>query len=332
MDGADHARLRRTTAKSFTSHRIAALEPLVQELTDTLLDRMAAAPQPADFISEFAEHLPLTVLCGLLGVPKEDSERFGGWVEVLFDIEADPETQYLRRLELVRYMGKLLDAKARSPQDDLLSSLIGEHHRGEMSRSEMLTMGLTLLMAGFQSTIGQLGLTVLSVLSDPEVSWELSAEPDLLPFAVEETMRLNPASLISFPRVALESVALGEVTVRAGEAVVVSFLHANRDEKVFHKPEHLVLEDRSPGHIAFGHGPHRCLGAPLATLQLRVTLARLFERFPTLRLADVPEPVVWKEGLATRGLSRLLVTWETERSDDEAEPAADVAPAAGAVR
>ncbi|MGW3450095.1 cytochrome P450 [Streptomyces sp. NPDC001076] len=318
MDGEEHARLRRTTAGAFTTHRIAAMAPFIERLTDELLDRMAVSEAPVDFVSTVAAHLPLTVLCALLGVPEEDSDRFKGWVEVLFDIASGPETQYRRRLELARYITRLLGDKRRDPQEDLLSTLLGEQEAGRLSKTETLTMGLTLLMAGFQSTIGQIGLMVLSILSDPPTAAQLRERPELVPHAVEEAMRLNPASLISFPRIALEPVRLGDVVVGTGEAVIVSFLDANRDGKVFEDPMRPALEDRNPGHIAFGHGAHRCLGAPLATLQLRIVLTRLLHRFPTLRLAAVPEPVTWKEGLATRGLSRLMVAWDTERTGEGA--------------
>lgn len=178
-----------------------------------------------------------------------------------------------------------------------------------MSRPELLTLGLTLLMAGYETTAGQIGLSVLSLLSDRETHDELRAHPELLPDAVEEFLRLTPATPLSFPRVAVEPVELNGVTIQAGEAVVVSLLHGNRDTEVFAEPGQLMLRSRDAVHLTFGHGVHRCLGAPLAKLQVQLVLGRLLERFPALRLTPGPDSVVWKDGLATRGLSRLRVEW-----------------------
>jgi cytochrome P450 len=114
---------------------------------------------------------------------------------------------------------------------------------------------------------------------------------------------------MTFPRVALEDVQLGDVTIRAGQAVVVSLLHANRDPAVFTEPELVNLEGRPATHLTFAHGPHFCLGAALARLQLTTALTRLLDRFPALRLADVETPAEWLDGYATRGLTKLLVTW-----------------------
>ncbi|MEY9894331.1 cytochrome P450 [Catenulispora sp. MAP12-49] len=310
MDGSDHARLRRVTARAFSAQRIAALTPLVENLVDEQLALMAAAGPPLDFAAGPATHLPIAVMCGLLGVPADDIDRFRDCVSVLFDIEATPEDGARRRLELARYMTRLLAGKRRRPGEDLLSVLIAEHERGGLTRSELHTMGLTLLMAGFESTIGQITLAVLALLNDPETARILRDKPESVPTVVEELLRLNSASVVTFPRVAVEPVPVGGVTVQAGEAVVVSMLDGNRDAAVFPEPDRLALDGRDPVHLAFGHGTHRCLGAPLARLQLQVVLTRLFARFPTLRLADTPDPVVWKDGLATRGLVRLMVDWE----------------------
>ncbi|MGW4729257.1 cytochrome P450 [Streptomyces shenzhenensis] len=310
MDGSRHARLRRIVSGAFSTGRIAAMGSLVEQLTDQHLDEVAAHGPGADLVAHLAAPLPLAVLCSLLGVPPEDSARFRGWIEVLFDItDGSPQDKARRRTALAHYMKDLVDRKRREPQDDLLTTLIDAHDRGALTTNELLTMGLTLLMAGYETTVGQLGLSVLSLLTDRDVYEELVARPDRIAPAVEELLRLNPATPLTFPRVALQPVRLGNVTVQAGEAVMVAPLHGNRDAKVFAEPETLRLTGQDTAHLTFGHGVHRCLGAPLARLQVRIVLERLLRRFPTLRLAAVDTPVVWKEGLATRGLSQLLVDW-----------------------
>jgi nocardicin N-oxygenase len=307
MDGAEHARLRRIITGTFTSGRVAAMSPLVEQLVDSQLDDVAAAGPGADLIATLAAPLPLAVLCSLLGVPAEDSSRFHAWVEVLFDISAStPREKARRRLELARYMAKLLEHKRSSRGDDLLSALIGRHDRGELSMTELVTMGLSLLMAGYETTVGQIGLAVLFLLSNPDARDAMSTQPGP---TVEELLRLVPSTPVSFPRVAVEPVTLGSVTIQAGEGVIISLFDANRDARVFPQPSQFSLEEHSAPHVTFGHGPHRCPGAPLAALQTRIAVERLLNRFPGLRLAPGPDAVTWKEGLATRGLSRLAVTW-----------------------
>ncbi|TDT20936.1 cytochrome P450 monooxygenase OleP [Streptomyces sp. BK208] len=310
MDGDRHTRLRRIVSGAFSTGRIAAMGPFVGELADRHLDAIAAHGPGADLVEHLAAPLPLAVLCSVLGIPPEDSARFRDWVEVLFDISAsEPREKARRRVELAAYITDLVGHKRRQPQDDLLSSLIEAHDRGDLTMSELLTLGLTLLMAGYETTVGQLGLSVLSLLSDPVTHRELVARPDAIAPAVEELLRVNPATPLAFPRVALQPVRLGSVTVQAGEAVMVALLHGNRDAKVFAEPESLALAGQDGVHLTFGHGVHRCLGAPLARLQVRAVLERLLHRFPTLRFAAVDTPVIWKDGLATRGLARLLVDW-----------------------
>ncbi|GAA2425583.1 cytochrome P450 [Streptomyces macrosporus] len=310
MDGADHARLRRIVSGAFSTGRVTGMAPYIERLTEQHLDAMAALGPGTDLVGELATPLPLRVLCSLLGVPPEDSHRFRDWVEVLFDITAStPQTKARRRLELAGYMADLIEHKRRQPADDLLTSMIGAHDRGELSMAELLTMGLTLLMAGYETTVGQIGLSVLHLLSHPGSYEELRDRPDRLAPTVEELLRLTPATPVSFTRVATEDVPLGDVTVRAGEGVLVSLLHGNRDAGAFPEPGELATEGRDAVHLTFGHGVHRCLGAPLARLQLQIVLGRLVRRFPTLRLASGPDPVVWKDGQGTRGLSRLLVEW-----------------------
>jgi cytochrome P450 len=295
---------------AFSARRIAAMTPVVERLADVHLDALAAAGPGADLIAHVATPLPLAVLCSLVGIPPEDGDTFRDWVEVLFDITASsPREKSRRRIELVEYMGELIERKRGRDDDDLLTALIAEQDRGALSKGELLTLGLTLLMAGYETTVGQIGLSVLALLSAPGALEDLRARPELLDPVVDELLRLTPATPLSFPRVAVEPIQLGAVTVQAGEAVVVSLLHCNRDATAWQQPDQLCPQDRDATHLTFGHGVHRCLGATLARLQLRIVLDGLLRRFPGLRIDAGPEPVVWKEGLSIRGLARLRVAW-----------------------
>ncbi|MFD0412572.1 cytochrome P450 [Streptomyces sp. NPDC127108] len=310
MDGAEHARLRKTVIGAFTARKMAAMAPGITEVTDRYLDALEEAGPGADLMEGLANPLPLDVLCQLLGIPLTDSAQFRDWVEVLFDISASsPQEKGRKRLELSGYMADLLATKRRAPEDDLLSSLIQAQDRGELTQGELITLGLTLLMAGYETTVGQIALSANVLLSDPAGYRDLVEHPERVDAAVEELMRLTPTTPLSFSRVATEPVQLGSVQVQAGDALMVSLLNGNRDAKVYPEPDLLEPEGRDSVHLTFGHGLHRCLGAPLGRIQLQIVFRRLVERFPGLRFADVPEPVVWKDGMGTRGLSRLLVAW-----------------------
>ncbi|MFI9588360.1 cytochrome P450 [Streptomyces sp. NPDC052236] len=308
MDGREHARLRRITAAAFSTHKVAKLRPFIEQVTDDLLDGMAHEGAPADLVSSFASPLPVAVLGTLLGVPVADRPIFDSSVEVLFDITASSDEQKARRqLGLVDYMSTLIDRKRRGEDDDLLTELVRAHDGGVLSNAELISLGLALLTAGYETTVGQLSLSVLALLNGV-LPREVLKDESRVDAVVEELLRLTPSTPLSFPRVAVEDVELGGVAIRAGEALVVSLLHGNYDSTVFAEPES-VGYDRSAPHLTFGHGVHRCLGAPLARLQVRTALVRLFERFPELRLSNDRTAVSWKDGLVTRGLSRLDVAW-----------------------
>lgn len=310
-DGAGHARLRRILTSTFTTRRVTAMAPDIERLADHHLDVITDAGPGTDLIEGLAAPLPLTVLCSLLGIPLEDSKRFRDWVEALFDISGSTSPREARRsrLELTDYMAGLIDRKRQQPEDDLLGAMITAHDAGELVMGELITMGLTFLMAGYETTVGQIGLSVHHLLTSPGAYRQLAGHPDRLDATVEELLRVTPTTPLSFSRVATEPVSLGNATIQTGEAVVVSLLHGNRDSKVFPEPDRLAPEGRNAVHLSFGHGLHRCIGAQLARVQLRVVLARLLSRFPTLRLASTAVPVAWKDGMGTRGLTRLLVEW-----------------------
>jgi nocardicin N-oxygenase len=231
MDGSEDARLRRIISGAFTTGRVTAMAPGIERLVDWHLDAIAAAGPGADVMELLAKPLPLAVLCTLLGVPHEDSQQFGNWVVVLFDISAGTPRERIRhRVQLARYMARLIDRKRRESGDDLLTALIGRHDDGDLSMTELVTMGLSLLMAGYETTIGQIGLSVLLLLSDPSRRGDVAERPTQ---AVEDLLRLSPSAPLRFPRVATEDIRLGDVVIRSGEGVLVSLLDANRDPAAF---------------------------------------------------------------------------------------------------
>ncbi|WP_318205696.1 cytochrome P450 [Streptomyces sp. SCL15-4] len=303
LDGADHARLRRVAAAAFTGTRVTAQAAVIEEAADALLDRVQAAGPGADLVSGYASPLPMVALSSLLGVPVTDRPVFDAAVTALFDMTSRRVGARGRHvLTLVQYMSSLIDGKRDAPGPDLLSALVRAEQSGEISRIELINLGLALLMAGYETTAHQLSLAILELLTGDAPGGAFVEE------LVDELLRKTPSTPITFPRVAVEDLVLGETRVRKGEAVIVSLLHCNHDPGVFRTPA-VRSDARRPAHLTFGHGAHRCMGAPLVLLQMRIALTRLRQRFPGLRLAPRDGALVWREGLATRGVSRLLVEW-----------------------
>lgn len=303
LDGADHARLRRVAGAAFTSARVTAQAAVIEEAAGALLDQLQVAGPGADLVSGYTSPLPMVALSSLLGVPVADRPVFDAAVTALFDMTPRGVRRRGRHvLTLIKYMSSLIERKRDVPGQDLLSALVQVEQSGEISRTELINLGLALLMAGYETTAHQLSLAILELLTDGAPGGK-SMEA-----LVEELLRKTPSTPISFPRVANEDLVLGGATVRQGEAVIVSLLHCNHDTEVF-RTSGVSSNARRPAHLTFGHGAHRCLGAPLVLLQMKIALTLLWQRFPGLRLAPGDGALVWREGLATRGVSRLVVEW-----------------------
>ncbi|WP_328786851.1 cytochrome P450 family protein [Streptomyces sp. NBC_00273] len=310
-----HTRLRRLVAREFTARRVESLRPRVQQITDELLDAMAARPdRRADLIASFAVPLPMTVICELLGVPGLDRQRFRYWsgeiVAPLDGVGADPRAVE----EMTAYLLELVAAKAEDPGEDLLSALIRtrDEDGGRLSPDELIGMAFLLLVAGHETTVNLIGNGVRALLEHPGQLAALRADPDgLIDGAVEEMLRYDGPVQHATYRFAAADLELGGVTITAGSSVLVALAAADRDPARFAEPGPDVFDIRrtGPGHLAFGHGIHFCLGAPLARMEGRIAVRALLERFPDL--AEDPEagPPDWLPGILMRGVTRLPLRW-----------------------
>ncbi len=311
LEGAAHSRIRKLVAPAFTERRIAKLKPFVARVVEDLLDELDAQNPPADFVSHVSAPLPFRTLCHLLGVPPSDREIFGAWVNVLFRLLGDAGDSRQASVGLARYMVRLVADKRREPADDLISHLIRSSGRkgDKITNRELVTLCLSLLMAGYDSTVDQITLCVFMLLLDRSLMKTLVRNPQLVDRVTEELLRLNPAPYVTFPRMATERVPIGGIVIEPGQLVVVFIMSSNRDGSAFSSRDEIALDLAMPRHLTFGHGLHRCLGAPLARLQLTTLLRALSIRFPDLRAADDMSSLNWKTGMATRGLSQMLVSW-----------------------
>ncbi|SFQ36486.1 Cytochrome P450 [Amycolatopsis arida] len=305
-DPPDHTRLRRLVNKAFTARTVARLRPRIEEITGELLDAMAGR-DTVDLLASFAFPLPITVICELLGVPGDRHDDFQQWSNVLVSSATADPVEWAS-LAMSEYLAGLVAAKRAEPTEDLLSDLVHASDEGDrLSPTELVSMAFLLLVAGHETTVNLIGNAVLALLRHPEQLAALRADPGLMPNAVEEFLRYESPVNIATLRFTTEPVPVGEVTIPPGEFVMISLLSANRDTTRFPGPDRLDVTRQPGGHLAFGHGIHYCVGAPLARLEAEIALTRLLARFPDLALAAEPETLRWRDSTLVRGLATLPV-------------------------
>jgi cytochrome P450 PksS len=318
-DGAEHQRLRTLVRDTFAPKHIAQLEPRVRELVGTLLDRMAAADSAdsVDLVADFALPLPLTVISEMLGVPERDRLRFRRWFSALIGIEtaSRPSLSVLLKLPkilaMMRFLRRLVAERRAHPGDDLISRLaLAQEGDDQLSEDELVAMLGILLIAGYETTVNLIATGTLLLLGHPDQLARLREDPTLIDSAVEELLRLATPVDVATERYAREEVKVAGVTIPRGALVLVAIVSANADETRFPQPERLDVSRAENRHLAFGLGPHYCLGAPLARMEARVALAALIQRFPQLRLAAPAKQLHWRPGVSLRGLVSLPVSLE----------------------
>jgi cytochrome P450 len=305
-DPPDHTRLRRLVSAAFTTRRIEALRPGIERIADELLDAMAGRHE-ADLIDAFAFPLPIQVICELLGVPAEDRDRFRDWSDVIVGGEA-----YRERIPaaLTAMVGYIVERRQAGDGDDLLSGLIRVRDAGDrLSGTELSSMVFLLLIAGHETTVNLIGNGTYLLLDRPERWAGLRENRELLPTAIEELLRYDGPVETSTFRLTTADVRIGDQVIPAGESVLVVLLSANRDGDRFPDADLLRLDRGQNPHLAFGHGIHYCLGAPLARLEAQVAFTKLLTRLPDLRLAVPSTELHWRPGVLLRGLKELPVSW-----------------------
>ncbi|HWG12884.1 MAG TPA: cytochrome P450 [Streptosporangiaceae bacterium] len=304
-DPPEHTRQRRLVQKAFTPRR-AALRPRAQEITAGLLDELAAAGSDViDLLDRYARPLPIAVICELLGVPAADQE----WIRAAVAAYDDRAEHDRVERALAAYFTELIAAKRTEPGDDLVSALILACDGAEdgLTGTELVSTVYLLVMAGFDTTINLIASGILALLTHPEQAARLRQDPSLLPAAVEELLRFtNPVNHAN-DRFTTEDVRIGGVVIPAGEWVLPAICSADRDPAQFPDPDRLDLGRDTSGHVAFGHGVHHCLGAPLARMEAEVALGALLARFPDVALAVPPEELRWRPVSLMNGLESLPV-------------------------
>jgi cytochrome P450 len=306
-DPPDHTRMRRALRPAFTPPAIEALRPTVEQVVDELIDGL---PEELDFLAEFAVPLPAIVIAALLGIPREDHDRFRTWSEGLATLvfaSGLPDRHRRGRgalTALATYLSEQLTERRAKPADDLLGALAVLQAAGELTAEEATANAVLLLFAGHETTSGLLANGLAALLAHPEQLERLRAERSLMPSAVEELLRYEGPSKL-MPRWAAQEVELRGRRIASGDLVYLVQTAANRDPRHFVEPDRLDLARDPNPHLGFGYGPHYCLGAPLARLETAIALSRLLDRRARIELAG--DPPRWRPNLLGRAVESLEV-------------------------
>jgi cytochrome P450 len=308
LDPPEHQRIRRMLTHAFTIRRIKLLEPRITAIVDEHLDAMESAGPPVDLVEAFALPIPSLVICELLGVPYADREDFQKRAAKQLDLSAPvPE-----RLDVVRrsreYMHGLVGEARKRPGDDILGMLVREHGT-ELTDDELVGIAGLLLLAGHETTSNMLGLGTLALMRHPDQLAAVRDDPDAVGPAIEELLRWLSIVQTSIPRICTVDTEIAGVPIPRGQLVFASLPAGNRDPVFVDDPDVLDIRRGAPGHLAFGHGVHHCLGAPLARMEMRIAWPALLRRFPGLHPVDEFDDVEFRSFHFIYGLKSLKVGW-----------------------
>ena len=307
LDPPMHKRMRSMLAPVFTAQRTKLLEKKVVHIVDEHLDALESVGAPAELVSGYALPIPTMVICELLGVPDPIDLRFDG-APANLDLSVPVNQRINMRRESQEYMRSLVVAARHDPREDMLGMLVRDH--GDvLTDAELAGMATLVLEAGRETTANMLALGVLVLLRNPDQLASVRDDDGQVVSAVEELLRLLSVAHTAFPRVTTTDVEIGGVVIPAGELVITCLPTGNRDDKFGEAPDTLNVNRSAAGHLAFGHGVHHCLGAPLARMEMRIALAALLRRFPRLALVGRFDEVRFRSFNLVYGVAEMHVTW-----------------------
>ena len=314
MDPPRHTRMRKLTSAAFSRPRMLALRGWIEGLVDELLDAMEERGQPGDFFSSVAWPLPNLVVTGILGVPGDDVPTFRGWIDRMLATNSTMDERIEAHGALRAYILDLVAERRRRSTDDVLSDLVQARDEGDrLTEDELAMLCLSLFLGGFETTVAQLGSTFYVLLAQPALWQELLDAPSVRPAALEELWRWIPSTRYGMPLVrwAIEDVELSRgVVIPAGHPILPERAVANRDESVFQDGWRVDFHrEDPPPHLSLGFGAHHCVGASLAHLEIKVTVAKMLARFPSVQLAIPAADVTWSRTTFMRSVEALPLTW-----------------------
>jgi cytochrome P450 len=313
IDPPDHTRMRSLVSKAFTPRQVERVRPHMQEIAEGLL---GALPEPGrmDVVADFAVPFPIIVIAEMLGVPASDREQFKAWSTDIAATLAGPfqPAEVLDRSvkasnDLADYFRGQIAQRRAEPRDDLLSALCAVEEQGDLlSEDELIATCILLLVAGNETTTNLIGSGMLTLLQNRDELRRLQDDLSLMPSAIEEMLRFEPSAQMT-SRVVVEDLELRGKHLEPGQVVLTSLAAANRDPEVFPDPDRFDITRQPNRHLAFGHGIHHCLGAPLAVVEARIAFESLLRRMPDPQAAF--EAPAWGQSFVLRGLKSLPVTY-----------------------
>ncbi|MGP0028333.1 MAG: cytochrome P450, partial [Streptosporangiaceae bacterium] len=309
MDPPDHTVARRAVIGEFTTRRVQLLRPRIQQIVDERVDAMLAGGPAADLMAALALPVPSQVICELLGVPYAEHEFFQSRSMTLLSHRVRAEQRFEALRELFGFLDELVKAAEAEPGDNLLGRQVTRRTSAGDDHRDLVSLAFLLLVAGHETTANMISLGTLAVLNDPGRLASAVTDPDRAPLAVEEMLRYFSIADIGTGRVALAGTEIGGTQIQAGEGVIISLLAANHDPAAFPDPDTLNPDRRDRSHVAFGFGPHQCLGQSLARAELEIVYGTLFRRIPGLRLAVPLAELPVKDDAFVYGVRELPVTW-----------------------
>jgi len=309
MAGQEHARLRRIAAKALTPRRVERLRPRVEALATDLAAKLVAQGPPADVLDGYAIPFAFSVLNELLGVPPSARDELRTWVDGIVAVFTAPSYQEMADAarKLGDYLAGLVESKRHSPGDDLLTGLLqARGDAGDALRPEEVTqLAFAVVLGGYVPAANALAMALLRLAAEPD----LPRDPASVPALIEEFLRQDHGSAADQGRVAVEDADIGGVPISAGEFVLAPLRAGNHDAGRFPEPASVDLA-RAPGHLTFGHGPHHCLGAALARLELGAGITALLAAAPRLRLAVPFDELTWRRMfLSLQGPVAVPIRW-----------------------
>ncbi|MGA5320016.1 cytochrome P450 [Streptomyces seoulensis] len=309
MDPPEHTRLRRMVAPAFTARRMEALRPRIRQCVRECLDIIERTGPPTDLVKSFAQPVAALTICELLGVPEGDRGTFREQIATAFD-RTLPRAQLASAFTAMwEYHSSLVAAKRQKPDDTVLGAVV-RRYGAELSDAELTGLSNGFLLAGEHTSASMIGLGVFLLLHRPRDLSVMRDDPDAVPAMVEEILRYLSAAQTGLVRTATEDAEIGGQQIKAGEYVMLSLVAANRDPTVYENPNRFDITRDPENHLAFGHGPHFCIGAALARCELQIAFPELFRRLRKLRLAVPSEHIEFPSFSTIYGPESLPVTWQ----------------------
>ena len=292
LDAPRHAELRRLVLPEFGMKSVHALQPHLQASAEDLITTMCAIGPEADLAEAFAKPMASRAICHLLAVPTADGPLLTRIAETLADDSRGPKAQGSAFAEITDYMERLINARIADPGNDPFGRLAANPLRdGRISRAELVSLAIMLLMAGHDTNARMIVLGIGTLLGEPDAVARIIADESVAYAAVDELVRLHSIAGDDSFRVAMADIPVGEITVSAGEGIVPRIRHANHDPAVFEAPDRFNLNRNTNAHVGFGYGPHLCLGRPLARAVQATAYRTLFGIIPGLRRAGLESPL-----------------------------------------